>query len=111
MVHGFFFGMGFFASFIVILIILRLVKKVLFKRPTVKMWKEYKRKIIENEQYGEADFVSKLIEGKDDDDKTPLPKGYKIEEKARTVLNDQGDEEVSISIEKDYWIVKTKRNK
>lgn len=111
MAHGFFFGLGFFASLIVIFIILKLAKKLILRRPTVLMWKEYKQKVIENEQYGEADFVSRLIEGKEDDAKTPLPKGYKVEEKARTVLNDRKDDEVSISIEKEYWIVKTKRKK
>jgi hypothetical protein len=109
MIHGFLFGMGFFVSLIVVLILLMLMKKLRMRRPTVLMWKEYRRKAIDSEQYDEVVFVDNLIAGKNDEDKTPMPRGYKIEEKANTILNDGGGDEVSIRVDKVYWIVKVQK--
>lgn len=108
MIKGFLFGLGFFMALFTIILLFGLVKKLRLKRPTVKMWKEYKKKVLDTEDYAEAEFVQRLIGYRGDHEKTPLPKGYKIEEKAKTILNDGGGDEISLRVDKEYWIVKTK---
>lgn len=80
-------------------------------RPTVGMWLDYREKCLGKQDYREITFVDSLIKGKDEDETTRLPKGYKIKEKSELVTNDRDDGSMSLSTEKERWIIKVKPRK
>ena len=101
-----------FSLFIVLLIAsVGITKKLTPKRATVRMWKDYQQKELINEDFREADFVTRLIADKSDDTIIPMPKGYFIKEKSEAIMEEKEEGGIGFRTTKERWIVKVKPRK
>ena len=105
-VQGFLFGIGFWLSVFFPFILIRLIKALKGTTATVALWKEYRWKAIQADEYEEALFVNKLINGRKDKDKISMPKGYTLKKKSEIKDKGEGSSIWDIEIKETRWIEK-----
>lgn len=87
LIKGYLFGIGFFLALATIVFLLFAILASKKKKVDVSLWKKYRKECIDEEQYGEVDFVDELIKTAKDG-KTILPSEYILKKDVR--LEDDG---------------------
>lgn len=108
--HGFFFGLGFFASFFffifALIFLIKSLKKFKQTKAEVYIWEKYFKKVQDAEDYTEAQFVKQLIADKLPNEKISLPKNYVLRSKFKFAEDDQNFSGFDYKLDK--WIEKIK---
>jgi len=107
--NGFLFvcGCGVAVAVIAIMLYYLLIKgkKKKEANATVKHWKDYLAEVLINQDYTEANFVSKLIDGKSDAQYIDTPTGYTVEVEKSISIEDGN----RIKAIKNYKIIKVNK--
>lgn len=109
MLHGFTFGIGFFTSIYVFIVIIIVAKRLAYGKvcAPAKAWQDYLSEITAIGAYEEARMISDLITDKKSDDEIKTPKGYKVTVDKDLIIDEGDDSNISkIRFKKRYKIKK-----